>query len=194
MQKYLYRLLTLLCILPLTFLFACGLSRPAKGAIPSTSPAPSSSLKNVDWPNFTYFSSCYQNTEPFHAKNGEAVNDHVHFYVYTPTYGDLTNDGQVDAVVPYQCSAADSRGIHVFVYSGSSDHPRLLGDLPVDDLRETIANVTTIHISSNILHMEGDGYSANAPHCCPDLSIKTDYRWDGKTFVVVQSQINKHHP
>src|SRR5579883_104007 len=41
-------------------------------------------LTAVDWANFTYFSSCYGNTQAFHTRNGQATNGHVHFYVYPP--------------------------------------------------------------------------------------------------------------
>ncbi len=175
----------------LLLLAACGVpSQTQETSAAVASPTPSSSLKSVDWPNFTYFTNCYENTQPFHAQHGQATNNYVHFYVYTPKYGDLTGDGQPEAVVPYQCSAADAMGVHVFVYTGTAAHPRLLGDLPLKDSQNAIANVTTITISNEELHLEGDGYSSSAPHCCPDLYIKTDYKWNGKTFVIIQSHVS----
>ncbi len=155
----------------------------------SSSNAP---LTAVDWANFTYFSSCYENTHPFHTKNGIAVNDGVHFRVFLPPkYGDLTGDGQPEAVVPYQCSAADSIGVHVFVYTGNASHVRLLGNLPPPNAEGAFDNVTGITISNQELHLEGYGYSPNAAHCCPDLFIKTSYRWNGKAFVAGPSNISR---
>jgi len=103
----------------------------------------------------------------------------------------LTGDGQPEAVVPYQCSAADSIGVHVFVYTGNASHVRLLGDLPPTNAEGAFDNVTGITISNHELHLEGYGYSSHAAHCCPDLFIKTSYRWDGKAFVAGPSNISR---
>jgi len=162
---------------------------PSKGS--PTSATSNKPLTSVDWANFTYFSSCYQNTEPFHTKNGRAVNGYVHFYVYTPKFGDLTGDGEVEAVVPYQCTAADATGVRVFVYTGDAAHVRLIGDLPQPDARGAIDNVTKITVSNQTLHLAGDGYSPGTPRCCPDLFIKTNYQWNGKAFVVTQNTVIK---
>lgn len=178
-------------------LVACGTPSQAQGASASSqlaSSTPTSSLKSINWSNFTYFSNCYGNTQPFRTQNGQAVNNAIHFFVYTPKYGDLTGDAQPEAVVPYQCSAADSMGVHVFIYSGTAAHPRLLGDLPPassQGTRSIIANVTAITISNEVLHLEGDGYSSSAPHCCPDLFIKMDYKWNGRMFVNLESNVSK---
>jgi hypothetical protein len=163
--------------------------RPQNGQATSTATAPP--LTSVDWANFTYFSSCYGNTQPFHTKNGQAINGLVHFYVYPPTYGNLTGNKQPDAVVPYQCSAADTWGVHAFVYSGTAQHPVLIGNLPLLDAQGTIENITRITISNGILQLEGTGYSANAPHCCPDLFIQTRYKWQGKAFTILQTVVRK---
>lgn len=162
-------------------------------SVPSAAP-----LTKVDWANFIYLSSCYENARPFHTKNGQANNGYIHFVVYPPKYGDLVGDEQPEAVVPYQCSAADSEGVHVFVYTGNTSHIRLIGDLPAlpQDPRDTNYNgvlygITGIAIRNKELHLEGYGYSATAAHCCPDLFIKTSYRWNGKTFVIIQSDVSK---
>src|SRR6266704_3821111 len=43
----------------------------------SASPTPSTALTRVDWMNYTYTSSCYDNTQPFHVQHGMAVNNGV---------------------------------------------------------------------------------------------------------------------
>jgi hypothetical protein len=157
-----------------------------------SSPTPQiRALTLVDWANFTYFSSCYQNTRPFSTRNGQATNDGIHFSVYTVHYGNLTDDQQLQAIVPYQCVAADASGVHVFVYTGSAQHPILLANLPQPDPRGEIANITSISISHKQLHLEGMGYSSDAPHCCPDLFVTTDYSWNGKHFVPIRLSISK---
>jgi hypothetical protein len=173
----------------LLLLAACGTPSQADASTSNQTTATSTSLETVDWANFTYSTNCYQNTQPFHVEHGKAVNNFVHFSVSRPDYGDLTGDGQLEAIVPYQCSAADSMGAHVFIYSGNAAHPRLLGDLPPNNTKGVIANVTSISINNGVLHLAGDGYSVSAPHCCPDLLIKTDYRWNGKAFVAELFQV-----
>ena len=182
-----------LCALLQIFLLGCEPSQQAvtKSQTASLSKMP---LTSVDWANFTYFSSCYQNTQPFHTKDGQAVNGYIHFYVYPAKYGDVTRDGQAEAVVPYQCTAADSAGVRVFVYTGDAEHVRLIGDLPSPDARGAIDNVTQITISDETLHLEGDGYSPGAPRCCPDLWIKTSYQWNGQAFVATQHVVSKRVP
>jgi hypothetical protein len=189
---------TLLCGIIIAFLAGCGpagqttqtksSSTPAEQVNSNTTATP---LTAVNWANFAYFSSCYGNTQTFHTKNGQATNDHIHFSVYPPTFGNLTGNKQPDAVIPYQCSAADSMGVHAFVYSGTAEHPILVGNLPLPDPKGTIGNITKITISNGILQLEGTGYSANAPHCCPDLFIKTSYKWQGKSFEIVQTSVSK---
>jgi len=187
-----------LCGIIIAFLAGCGTAgQPTQTKNSHTqtgqaiSNATATPLTSVDWANFAYVSSCYGNTQIFHTKNGQATNDHIHFNVYPPTYGNLTGNKQPDAVVPYQCSAADASGVHAFVYSGTAEHPILIGNLPLPDPRGAIENITKITISNGVLQLEGTGYSANAPHCCPDLSIKTSYKWQGKSFVIVQTSVIK---
>lgn len=188
----------LLCGIIIAFLAGCGTTAQSTQTKSSqtqsgqaTSNTTSTPLTSVDWTNFVYFSSCYGNTQTFHTKNGQATNNHVHFSVYPPTYGNLTGNKQPDAVVPYQCSAADSAGVHAFVYRGTAEHPVLIANLPLPDPKGTIGNITKITISNGMLQLEGTGYSANAPHCCPDLFIKTSYKWQGESFVIVQTSVNK---
>lgn len=190
MRKWMYcALIVLGGLLPLCLL-GCGPSQPSPVKT-QAAPLSQKPLTSVDWANFTYFSSCYQNTEPFHTRNGRAVNGYIHFYVYTPKYGDLTRDGELEAVVPYQCTAADASGVRVFVFTGNAADVRLIGDLPLPESMDAIENVTKITISGGTLHLEGDGYSPGTPRCCPDLFIKTNYQWNGKAFVVTQNTVIK---
>jgi hypothetical protein len=151
-----------------------------------TSPAP---LTGVDWANFTYFSSCYGNIQPFKAKNGRARNDHVTFEVFPPAFGDLTGDGQPEAALPYRCSAVDKGGIQVFVYSGTAAHPRLLGQLPLSRPSGGVPvfNSLEVQIHNEQIQLTGTSYSAAAPRCCPDRSLSLWYRWNGSQFVTVRS-------
>jgi len=184
-------------MLLMCFLIGCGTSSqlpPSNVKAAAPSPTSTTSLTMVDWANFTYISSCYGNTQPFKARNGKAQNQLVHFQIYTPiTYGDLTGDGQPEAVIRYSCTGADFGGVHVFVYSGTANHPILLGELPliVKDGQGGNWSIETVHIANQVLQLSGRGYSASAPHCCPDLRVEASYRWDGKHFISTQFKTTK---
>jgi hypothetical protein len=118
-----------------------------------------------------------------------AHNDHITFEVFHPVFGDLTGDGQAEAAVPYQCYAADSGGMHVFVYSGDAAHPHLLGQLPLAQTggSEPVFNTLTVQISNQQIELTGASYSPNAPRCCPDRTLSLWYRWNGSQFVTVRT-------
>jgi hypothetical protein len=188
------KLCSLLLILSACLLAACGSSTqssPAASTTPPPEPSPTAatSLKAIDWDNFSYTSTCYGNTQPFMTHNGKAENKFIHFETYQPvSFGDLTGDGQPEAAVRYSCTGADFGGVHVLVYSGTASHPTLLGELPLSDKSEPEDkwSVEKVSIANQVIQMSGRGYSANAPHCCPDLHIDAAYRWDGKQFVSTQ--------
>ncbi len=197
---FFHRPTTAIVALLLLLLCSCGgTSLPAQtpaptsgnqsnAATPSASPA---SLERINWRNYTYHSSCYGNTRPFHAHNGVAVNNGIHFTVYAPYFGELTGDANAEAIVPYQCSAADTGGKHVFVYGGTAAHPVLLADLPGAHANNTLDNVMQVSVKQGALYLTGVGYSAGTPRCCPDLAIQNSYRWNGSTFVLVRSVVHK---
>jgi hypothetical protein len=184
-------------MLLLCFLAACGTSsQPPPPNVKAAAPSPASttSLTKVDWADFTYTSSCYGNTQPFKAHNGKAQNKFIRFEMYEPvTFGDLTGDGQPEAAVRYSCTGADFGGVHVLVYSGTISHPVLLGELPLMVKNGSGGNwsVETVSIANQTLQLSGRGYSATAPHCCPDLQVEAGYRWDGKHFVSTQFKTTK---
>jgi hypothetical protein len=195
--RYRYRAL-LPIILLLCLLAGCGTSVQANQA-PTTTPlaAKGAPLTNVNWNNFTYHSSCYGNTQPFKTKDGKARNGGITFQIYKPVYGDLTGDGQLEAAIPYSCTAADFAGVRVFVYSGVAAHPVLIGDLPLAGgigKGNTWGSVQQTTISNQQITLSGLGYSSSTPHCCPDLHITASYGWSGKQFVLVHASETPQKP
>jgi hypothetical protein len=182
--------------LPGLFLCSCVLALSLLGCSPDAlfgtfHPAyqpPAPPLSGVDWANFTYFSSCYGNTEPFKARKGRARNGHITFEVFPPIFGDLTGDGQQEAALPYRCFAADSGGLQVFVYTGTAAHPRLLGQLPLAGSNGGVVlfNSLTVRIRDGQIQLTGASYSAGAPRCCPDRLLSIWYRWNGSHLVKVR--------
>ena len=203
MYRNLFSLISkfLLLLLVGSAIVACASASPSASTSPSSpaQAAPSSTatkaapLTSVDWQNFIYTSSCYSDKpQQFVVRNGEGVVDGIHLQVYKPVYGDLTGDGQLAAAIPYSCSAADFAGVSVFIYTGNASKPVLLGDLSLmSPGSNNGGTVDTVTINHGILQLIGKGYTPDAPHCCPDLHIKTSYRWNGSRFVVVSSEVSK---
>jgi hypothetical protein len=195
--KFLWRWIQLL-LLPL-FLAGGGAMMPdgsmaeslsslATAAPISTKAAP---LTAVDWANFTYVSSCYGSPHSFTTHNGLATSQQIHLEVFPPVYGDLTRDGQPEAIIRYSCSSADFGGVRAFVYTGNKAHPILLGDLPLPvqhrDSSEWI--VDQVSINNETLQLKGKTYSLLAARCCPDQQFQASYRWDGVRFVTTHFAI-----
>jgi hypothetical protein len=167
-------------------------SSPAQ-TVPTSTATKAALLTAIDWRNFTYTSSCYSDKpQQFVVRNGEGVVNGIHLQVYNPVYGDLTGDNQPAAAIPYSCSAADFGGVSVFVYTGNASKPVLLGDLSLmSPGSNNGGTVDTVTIDHGMIQLDGKGYTPTAPHCCPDLHIKTSYRWNGSRFVVVNSEVSK---
>lgn len=183
----------LLAVIP----FAAGL--PAYPAVA----AAATPLTSVNWKNFSYTSSCFSSSPlRFVARNGLAVTNHIHFQVYTPLYGDLTGNGQLAAIVPYSCTAADFGGVHLYVYAGTASKPKLLGQIPAPGApyAGSINSVTAVTLpitlmgnvgESPLLQVTGIGYSANAPHTCPDLLITSRFQIHAGALKAISSTKHK---
>ena len=174
---------------------------PLTGRLPvrRTAAAAAAPLTSVAWKNFTYTSSCFSSSpQRFVVRNGLAVTNHIRFQVYAPLYGDLTGNGQPEAIVPYSCTGADFGGVHVYVYTGTASQPKLLGEVPSPKAPSvgTISSVTAVTLplvltanaaQQSLLQVSGLGYSANTTHTCPNLLITVRYRVRAGTLNVVSS-------
>jgi hypothetical protein len=174
-------------LLVFSLLSACGssLSNVATlsvfSAASSTAPG---SLEQVDWSNFTYTFSCYSDHPiAVRVKNGSAERNHVHYYVQKPVFGDLMGNGRKEAVIRFQCTAADVAPAQVFVYAGTAQHPYLLATLPTEE--RPWFSVQQASITHRTLQLSGYGYKLQDPLCCPSLWTTRIYRWNGSSFVVI---------
>jgi len=149
-------------------------------------PTPSASLEHINWSNFTYTFSCFT-AHPVQVTlhNSQANQDGVHYTIQKPVFGDLTGDGQPEAVIIYHCEGGGTSPLLVFVYSGTEQQPTLLANLPSNG--DKLATVISALIVHGILQLSGYGYSANVPLCCPDLLVTTTYQWNGSNFSAVLS-------
>ncbi|GHO76909.1 hypothetical protein KSD_46800 [Ktedonobacter sp. SOSP1-85] len=131
----------------------------------STSPA---SLEQVDWNNFTYTFPCYSDHPiAVRIRNGSAELNHVHYYIRKTVFGDLTGHGQPEAVILFQCTAADAAPAQVFVYSGTAQHPSLLATLPAAG--RPWFDVQQVRITNGTQQLSGYGYKLQDPLSSPSL-------------------------
>ncbi len=148
---------------------------------------PSTSLERVNWNSFTYTFSCYANHPvAITLHNGRAHQNGISYSILTPVFGDLTGDGQAEAVIIFQCTAADAAPAQAFVYSGTARHPSLLATLPPDE--HAHISLRTASIAHEVLQISGDGYATNDAHCCPSLTVTTRYKWNGTNFSVLNAE------
>ncbi|QBD76728.1 hypothetical protein EPA93_12220 [Ktedonosporobacter rubrisoli] len=186
MRRY-FLLGLLVCILA-----GCGTAAQSQAPQSHTTATNTDSLTQVDWKNFTYSTTCYSSTHTFQAKDGKARDKGILFQVYKPVYGDLTGDQRPEAAIPYSCTGADFGGVHVFVYTGDAKHPRLLAELPAsyDQAQgDALGSVDSVTINNGVIRLSGSNYGPNVPHCCPNVQIIRNYRWDGKHFALISSKM-----
>ena len=103
--------------------------------------------------------------------------------------GDVTGDERVDTLVVDRCESSTSPWPQVVeVFDGASDPaaPRRLG-LLLDGDPEYPRDVNVTVQPGGRIAIVGRGLSASAPLCCPDLTLRRMYRYDGGQFSLVES-------
>jgi hypothetical protein len=103
--------------------------------------------------------------------------------------GEVTGDERVDTLVVDRCESSTSPWPQVVeVFDGASDPaaPRRLG-LLLDGDPEYPRDVNVTVEPGGRIAIVGRGLSATAPLCCPDLTLRRMYRYDGGQFSLVES-------
>jgi hypothetical protein len=121
-------------------------------------------------------------------------------------YGDLTGDGQAEAVVLLACSGRDPRSsgcgeqaptvcaaphLRVYTLAGTGPKvPSLLAPLVIagDPAIRTATGaedlvMTTATIEDSVLVTGWSGYTATDPSCCPTRDVVLRHRWSGSAWV-----------
>ena len=153
------------------------------------------SIRSVDFKNFTYPACVGTKTGPLSKakraslRNGELEvgdlgknEEPVNVSVSNVTYGDLTGDGQEEAIVSltYLFYPHGSAGC-TFIYTPGRIRPRLLWQEGFERLRR-------VAIENRGLTFEDYLFSPSDAYCCPKKYLRTFYRWNGKRFSKVRQQ------
>ena len=180
-------MVALLVSLPVVGALAIGCASDSDAGARSNGRA-AKPLTSVGWSSFTYPSACFTtgSPEPVPVRGDKATGPDgiITMNVAPPVFGDVNGDGVPDAAITYRCIGANASPDTLLVYVATEGGPRLAATL----LRGQEIYVQQIRPTGNGLTVTGIGYSAGAPHCCPDENVRLDYRWSHGGLVLDRQQ------
>ena len=122
--------------------------------------------------------------------NGEFSNAEVSYGVGPITYGDLTNDNNLEAIVQNSCwlQGANYGLSEIFVYTMKNGQASLLAQLNDDDFKRDYVRYfpggTLWFSASGGVTVVGGNLTISVPtegaHCCPEYTTTLKYRWNGR--------------
>ncbi len=146
-------------------------------ACTSHPPAVSDRLADVQWERYVRDCSVDQGGSGL----GTVVDDVVK--------AELTGDEFVETLVVDRCESSTSAWPQmVEVFDGASDPaaPRRLG-LMLDGDPEYPSDVAVTVESGGRVVLVGRGLSSTAPLCCPDITVRRVYQYEGGAFTLVEA-------
>jgi hypothetical protein len=166
-------------------------------------PAPKADVHSVDWRNASYSVGCLDLGGPANQQvpvtltNGSGSTAPVNWFgtpvkldvaVKSVQFGDLTGDGQDDAVVQLTCTPHESNGVaeEIQVFGPGSE---LLG---TPALRNTTGSgfapaIETLKVAGGRITGTAAYWSATDPHCCPSQTKPFTFTWDAQRSAFVES-------
>lgn len=146
-----------------------------------------SDIRKIDFKNFTYEPYCAgEETAKVRVKNGEfssrkvmdGYTDNFYFKAFDFVYGDLTGDGNEEAVVLTVCNTGGTGNFtEGFVFGMNDGKVTLLtgiegGDRAYGGLREA-------RIENGILIVESNDVGESGGACCPEFVVTSYYKLNG---------------
>ncbi len=107
----------------------------------------------------------------------------------TVAKGEVTGDNQMDTLVVNRCESSTSPWPQVVeVFDGASDPaaPRRLGLLLEGDSEYPRDVNVTVEPGGRVV-IVGRGLSPDAALCCPDITVRRVYKYEGGAFTLVES-------
>jgi hypothetical protein len=141
-------------------------------------------VRKVDFKNFTYLAHCISETpEKITVKKGEFSKetqedgyvDRFYFQVFAVTYGDVTGDGQDDAITLTVCNTGGTGNFSEgMVYSMKSGRPTLIARIPGGD--RAAGGLRAARVEGGLLVVESNEEGEMGGLCCPEFIITTRYK------------------
>lgn len=170
--------------------------------IPSTAPAiaPDSSIREIDFENFTYTGTFDGFNGTFHLRDGERVIEdkevEVGVVLNQTAYADLTGDGQEEAILVMSLQTEGSGVFNlVYVYSLKKAEPKVLWQFMPGDRAEGGLKKVYAENGKFVVELYGDNRFENekwdfrfgekfSGYCCPTAYTRLRFFWNGSKFVL----------
>jgi len=156
-------------------------------------------IHKIDFKNFTYQPYCAgEDTKSIHVKNGEYSKatqedgfvDHFYFNIMDVTYGDVTGDGEDDAMILSVCNTGGTGNFtEGFVYTMKAGKPALLARVPGGDRAD--GGLRSITVENGLLVVEYNDPEKAAGACCPEGVAIQKMRVSGSKVIDVGSPIKR---
>lgn len=156
---------------------------------PATGPVVDS-IRKVDFRNFRYTPECLRNEDgtrgSLTTQDGEFERneefDKLHFTVNQVIYGDLTGEGQPEAIVLTACNTGGSGTLtEGYVYNLQAGRAAEIAR--VDSGSKAYGGIVSLEITRGALIVERYATDEDGPHCCPKYIDSQRLRWNGATLV-----------
>jgi hypothetical protein len=154
------------------------------GFQPALPQQPSSSIRSVDFENFTFPGDPIFGKKKFKLLNGHFQGDRGRepIGLMHIGYGDVTNDGVEEAIVSLVVTVKGGTAKpHLnYVYTLADGKPKLLWSFDTGDRAD--GGLRRIYAENGNLIVERYNSEGSRGDCCPVFFERTRYRWNGKRF------------
>jgi hypothetical protein len=163
-----------------------SINQPGSQSTPKQRPEPTAttgSIRSVDFANFTYLGRYLftNGPESFTLRQGRFAASETKVVLAYLTYGDVTGDGNEDAMVTLApVLGGSATPLVTYVYSLEGDKPRLLWTLSTGDRAD--GGLRRIYSENGKLVVERFSPIKSHGACCPTQFTRTSYAWDGTKF------------
>lgn len=150
-----------------------------------------SDIRKIDFKNFTYEPSCAgEETRKVTVKDGEFSEvkqedgyvDRFYFTVMSVVYGDVTADGNEDAVILTNCNMGGTgQFTEGFIYELKNEKPSLAARIPGGD--RAYGGLKAARVESGLLVVESYDPGEESASCCPEFFLISRYKVSGGKLV-----------
>ena len=148
-------------------------------------------IRALDFKNFTYPAYCLSDEpENVTVKNGEFFKetqmedyvDRFYFNVFGIEYGDLTGDGNDEAIILTVCNTGGTGNFSEgYIYSMHNAGPKLITRIPGGD--RAYGGLRTAKAENGFLIVESNDVGETGGSCCPEFVVTTRYKVIGDKIV-----------
>ena len=167
--------------------------------IEQKSAAKDSSIRQIDFSNFTYqgsnglFPTAEYETETFTVRNekSEQTEEQYGMQLASVEYGDVTGDNAEEAIISFHVLTEGSAGVnHVYIYTLKENKPTFLWGFESGDRASGGLNRAYAESGKLVVELFGRGTQVGGNlgmtepvgYCCPRSFTRTRYQWLNNLF------------